>query len=138
QGAFLQPRHGGGAPGRRLGAGPGLRGASAGQDRRSHPSGRGRAGRLLRPRAGDPCRQRRRAAGDAEARLTAKQKMSTPWAVIRPRDRARSCPAPNPLSGERNMRFMMLMIPKGYEMAEPGAMPPADRVGAMMKYNESL
>ena len=36
------------------------------------------------------------------------------------------------------MRFMMLMIPKGYEMAEPGAMPPADRVGAMMKYNESL
>ena len=36
------------------------------------------------------------------------------------------------------MRFMMLMIPKGYETAEPGAMPPADRVGAMMKYNESL
>ena len=36
------------------------------------------------------------------------------------------------------MRFMMLMIPKGYETAEPGAMPPADRVGAMMKYNEAL
>jgi hypothetical protein len=36
------------------------------------------------------------------------------------------------------MRFMMLMIPKGYETAEPGTMPPADAVAAMMKYNESL
>ena len=36
------------------------------------------------------------------------------------------------------MRFMMLMIPKGYETAAPGAMPDAERVGAMMKYNESL
>ena len=36
------------------------------------------------------------------------------------------------------MRFMMLMIPKGYENAEPGKMPPADAVAAMMKYNESL
>ncbi|HTZ56749.1 MAG TPA: YciI family protein [Acidobacteriaceae bacterium] len=36
------------------------------------------------------------------------------------------------------MRFMMLMIPKGYESAKPGAMPSAEAVGAMMKYNESL
>src|SRR5712664_824962 len=36
------------------------------------------------------------------------------------------------------MRFMMLMIPKGYEAPEPGAMPPADRVAPMMKYNEAL
>jgi hypothetical protein len=36
------------------------------------------------------------------------------------------------------MRFMMLMIPKGYESAAPGAMPSADAVAAMMKYNESL
>ena len=36
------------------------------------------------------------------------------------------------------MRFMMLMIPKGYESADPGTMPPADRVAAMMKYNEAL
>jgi hypothetical protein len=36
------------------------------------------------------------------------------------------------------MRFMMLMIPKGYEKAEPGAMPDAKAVAAMMKYNESL
>jgi hypothetical protein len=36
------------------------------------------------------------------------------------------------------MRFMMLMIPKGYEKAEPGAMPSADAVAAMMKYNEEL
>src|SRR5258707_2053760 len=36
------------------------------------------------------------------------------------------------------MRFMMLMIPKGYEKAEPGAVPSAKAVAAMMKYNESL
>jgi hypothetical protein len=36
------------------------------------------------------------------------------------------------------MRFMMLMIPKGYEKAEPDAMPDAKIVAAMMKYNESL
>ncbi len=36
------------------------------------------------------------------------------------------------------MRFMMLMIPKGYESAEPGAMPDVDAVSAMMAYNESL
>lgn len=36
------------------------------------------------------------------------------------------------------MRFMMLMIPKGYETAAPGTMPDADGVAAMMKYNESL
>ena len=36
------------------------------------------------------------------------------------------------------MRFMMLMIPKGYETAAPGTMPPADAVAAMMKYNEAL
>jgi hypothetical protein len=36
------------------------------------------------------------------------------------------------------MRFMMLMIPKGYEKAEPGAMPDPKAVAAMMKYNQSL
>jgi hypothetical protein len=36
------------------------------------------------------------------------------------------------------MRFMMLMIPGGYEKAAPGAMPDAKAVAAMMKYNESL
>ena len=36
------------------------------------------------------------------------------------------------------MRFMILMIPSGYETAAPGAMPPADAVAAMMKYNEAL
>ena len=36
------------------------------------------------------------------------------------------------------MRFMMLMIPRGYESAEPGTMPSADAVAAMMKYNEEL
>jgi hypothetical protein len=36
------------------------------------------------------------------------------------------------------MRFMMLMIPKGYEQAAPGTVPDAKAVKAMMKYNESL
>jgi hypothetical protein len=36
------------------------------------------------------------------------------------------------------MRFMMLMIPKGYEKAEAGAMPDPKHVTEMMKYNESL
>ena len=36
------------------------------------------------------------------------------------------------------MRFMMLMIPKGYEAAEPGTVPDAKAVEAMMKYNEDL
>ncbi|MCK9518329.1 MAG: YciI family protein [Dehalococcoidia bacterium] len=36
------------------------------------------------------------------------------------------------------MRFMMLMIPKGYEAAGPGTMPDPEGVAAMMKYNESL
>lgn len=36
------------------------------------------------------------------------------------------------------MRFMMLMIPSGYENAAPGTMPDAKAVEAMMKYNEEL
>lgn len=36
------------------------------------------------------------------------------------------------------MRFMMLMIPKGYETATPDYTLDAKRVEAMMKYNESL
>jgi hypothetical protein len=38
-----------------------------------------------------------------------------------------------------DMRFMLLMIPRGYEQAPPGTMPEdAAAVTAMMKYNESL
>jgi hypothetical protein len=36
------------------------------------------------------------------------------------------------------MRFMMLVIPKGYETAKPDVMPDADQVAQMMRYNESL
>ncbi|MGR4868878.1 YciI family protein [Variovorax sp. LARHSF232] len=36
------------------------------------------------------------------------------------------------------MRFMMLMIPKGYENAAAGTLPSAEAVAAMMKYNETL
>ena len=36
------------------------------------------------------------------------------------------------------MRFMMLVIPKGYETAQPGTVPDAKAVEAMMKYNEAL
>ena len=36
------------------------------------------------------------------------------------------------------MRFMMLVIPKGYESAKPGTAPDAKAVEAMMKYNHAL
>jgi hypothetical protein len=36
------------------------------------------------------------------------------------------------------MRFMMLMIPKGYETAGPGFKPAPEAMAAMTKYNESL
>ena len=36
------------------------------------------------------------------------------------------------------MRFMMLVIPKGYEKAPPGTLPDTKLVEAMTKYNESL
>lgn len=36
------------------------------------------------------------------------------------------------------MRYMMLMIPKGYETAAADAMPSADAVAAMMKYNTDM
>jgi hypothetical protein len=36
------------------------------------------------------------------------------------------------------MRFMMIMMPKGYESAAPGTLPSAEHVAEMMKYNEQL
>jgi hypothetical protein len=36
------------------------------------------------------------------------------------------------------MRFMLLMIPKGYEKAQPGFAPDPQHVAAMMKFNESM
>ena len=36
------------------------------------------------------------------------------------------------------MRFMMLVIPKGYETAAPGTMPDPAAIAAMQVYNESL
>ena len=36
------------------------------------------------------------------------------------------------------MRFMMLVIPKGYESAGPGTMPDPELVKKMMTYNDSL
>lgn len=36
------------------------------------------------------------------------------------------------------MRFMMLMIPGGYETAAPGTLPDAERVAEMMAYNNAL
>ncbi|WP_373372069.1 YciI family protein [Nannocystis bainbridge] len=36
------------------------------------------------------------------------------------------------------MRFMMLMIPRGYEAAAPDEAPSAEAVASMMAYNESL
>lgn len=36
------------------------------------------------------------------------------------------------------MRFMLLMIPRGYEAAAPGTLPETERIAEMMKYNEAL
>jgi hypothetical protein len=36
------------------------------------------------------------------------------------------------------VRFMMLVIPKGYETAKPGTTPDPEAVARMMKYNEEL
>lgn len=36
------------------------------------------------------------------------------------------------------MRFMLLMIPRGYERAAPGTLPDADSVARMTRYNASL
>jgi len=36
------------------------------------------------------------------------------------------------------MRFMMIVIPKGYEEAAPEAVPSAEAVARMMEYNKSL
>jgi predicted RNA polymerase sigma factor len=36
------------------------------------------------------------------------------------------------------MRFMMLVIPKGYEKAAPDFVPPAEAVAEMTKYNDSM
>lgn len=36
------------------------------------------------------------------------------------------------------MRFMMIMMPKGYETAAPNAMPSPEHIAGMMKYNEDL
>jgi hypothetical protein len=36
------------------------------------------------------------------------------------------------------VRFMMLMLPGGYETAAPGTMPSVEAVAAMMRYNEAL
>jgi hypothetical protein len=36
------------------------------------------------------------------------------------------------------MRFMMMVIPKGYESAAPDAVPSAEAVAKMMEYNKNL
>jgi hypothetical protein len=36
------------------------------------------------------------------------------------------------------MRFMMLMIPRGYEQTAPGVLPDAKGIARMMKFNEAL
>ena len=43
-----------------------------------------------------------------------------------------------PMIKEMLMRFMMIVIPKGYESAAPDAVPSAEAVGKMMEYNKSL
>src|SRR5580704_3646957 len=45
---------------------------------------------------------------------------------------------PKSTTGETQMRFMMIVIPKGYETAAPDAVPSAEAVAKMMVYNKSL
>jgi hypothetical protein len=44
----------------------------------------------------------------------------------------------NEQAGTTQMRFMMLMIPQGYEAAAPDTMPDAEHVAKMMEYNREL
>ena len=43
-----------------------------------------------------------------------------------------------PMIKEMLMRFMMIVIPKGYETAAADAVPSAEAVTKMMEYNKSL
>jgi hypothetical protein len=62
--------------------------------------------------------------------------------VRRRRDGARRPSGPGPVRGGAKkgqmMRFMMLMIPRGYESAPPATIPDGERMDAMTKYNEAL
>src|SRR5437867_12241599 len=73
-----------------------------------------------------------RSTSAATSRVDSRTPHSTlPWEGMGPaRTRNRKEP--------RTMRFMMLVIPKGYEKAAADFVPPADLVAKMTKYNESL
>jgi hypothetical protein len=64
--------------------------------------------------------------------------MSAPQSAIRLVDECRAQRRGEKIERRETMRFMMLMIPRGYEAAAPGTMPPAEAVAAMMRYNEAL
>jgi hypothetical protein len=66
--------------------------------------------------------------------------VSVPQNTVRHIGERRLAIGPNEMKIKRRvmMRFMLLMIPSGYEAAAPGTMPPAEAVAAMMKYNEAL
>src|SRR5215468_1058294 len=64
--------------------------------------------------------------------------MSAPQSVVRLVEGCRARRRGEKIQRRKLMRFMMLMIPKGYEAAAPGTMPPVEAVAAMMKYNEAL
>src|ERR1700761_3124068 len=64
--------------------------------------------------------------------------MSSPVTLVRQFSKAAANAAVHCKLTETAMRFMMLMIPKGYENTAPGTMPDAKAVEAMMKYNEAL
>ena len=47
-------------------------------------------------------------------------------------------PLQNQREGASQMRFMMMVIPKGYESAAPDTVPRAEAVAKMMEYNKAL
>src|ERR1700685_4120558 len=57
---------------------------------------------------------------------------------VQPRHTIDAAPQYEPPLEETTMRFMLLMIPRGYEKAAPGAMPDAAHVAEMMKFNQAM
>src|ERR1035438_1939507 len=104
---------------------------------RSREVGRVRTGRCMRRRRereheGDGTE--RKPGTDGTVHAAQRRRLGTVSSVPR---FSRRC-ARTRRRGETIMRFMMLMIPKGYETAAPGAMPDPKAVAAMMKYTESM
>lgn len=80
------------------------------------------------------CRQR----VDLAFSRSTRQRAQEPWAETVPELSLTNEDRRRHERKEIDVRFMLLMIPKGYEKAPPGTVPDAEGVAAMMTFNESL